>query len=167
MLWTTEKTLLPMKRTKELQHGACTICLPSAVRLRLTYTFLLCALFTLSHELSCLSESVVSIRTMKFNPNASQASRPPSLNKKMNWYILILHSLACGNKPFGSRIVGGEEAKPNSWPWQASLQYYGRHICGASLLNENWVLSAAHCVDQSSDPNRYSVALGKVKFFFK
>ena len=104
---------------------------------------------------------------MKFNPNASQVSRPPSLNKKMNWYILILHSLACGNKPFGSRIVGGEEAKPNSWPWQASLQYYGRHICGASLLNENWVLSAAHCVDQSSDPNRYSVALGKVKFFFK
>ena len=79
MLWTTEKTLLPMKRTKELQHGACTICLPSAVRFRLTYIykrdirlpFLLCALFTLSHELSCLSESVVSIRTMKFNPNAS------------------------------------------------------------------------------------------------
>ena len=29
------------------------------------------------------------------------------------------------------------------------------------------MLSAAHCVDQSSDPNRYSVALGKVKFFFK
>ena len=39
MLWTTEKTLLPMKRTKELQHGACTICLPSAVRLRLTYIY--------------------------------------------------------------------------------------------------------------------------------
>ena len=39
MLWTTEKTLLPMKRTKELQHGACTICLPSAVRFRLTYIY--------------------------------------------------------------------------------------------------------------------------------
>ena len=175
IFWAPEKMLLLMKRTKELQHGACTMCLQSVLRSWLIYIkrvgydcpFLLCALFTLSHELSCLSESVVSIRTMKFNPTASQASRPPSLNKKMNWYILILHSLACGNKPFGSRIVGGEEAKPNSWPWQASLQYYGRHICGASLLNENWVLSAAHCVDQSSDPNRYSVALGKAKFFFK
>ena len=67
--------------------------------------------------------------------------------------------------------MGGEEARPNSWPWQASLQYRGRHICGASLLNDNWILSAAHCVDQSSDPSRYSLALGRLKhcscaFFF-
>ena len=75
------------------------------------------------------------------------------------------HSTGCGNKPFGSRIVGGEEASPNSWPWQVSLRYNGRHICGASLLNEDWVLSAAHCVDHSSDPNRYTLALGKAMFF--
>lgn len=80
--------------------------------------------------------------------------------KRWQW---ILHSTACGVKPFGSRIVGGEEARPNSWPWQVSLRYYGRHICGASLLNQNWVLSAAHCVDQSSDPGRYSLALGRLK----
>ena len=59
--------------------------------------------------------------------------------------------------------MGGEEARPNSWPWQASLRYHGRHICGASLLNQNWVLSAAHCVDQSSDAARYSLALGWLK----
>ena len=56
--------------------------------------------------------------------------------------------------------MGGEEAPPNSWPWQVSLRYNGRHICGASLVNSNWVVSAAHCVDGSSDPNRYSLALG-------
>ena len=69
-------------------------------------------------------------------------------------------STACGQKPFGSRIVGGEEAPLNSWPWQVSLRYNGRHICGASLVNSDWVVSAAHCVDGSSDPNRYSLALG-------
>lgn len=73
----------------------------------------------------------------------------------------IFHPTACGRKPFGSRIVGGEEARPNSWPWQVSLRYNRRHICGASLVNQDWVVSAAHCVYQSSDPGRYSLVLGK------
>ncbi|KAM9410278.1 chymotrypsinogen B [Pholidichthys leucotaenia] len=45
-----------------------------------------------------------------------------------------------------SRIVNGEEAVPHSWPWQVSLQdYTGFHFCGGSLINENWVVTAAHC----------------------
>ncbi|CAG00821.1 unnamed protein product [Tetraodon nigroviridis] len=45
-----------------------------------------------------------------------------------------------------SRIVNGEEAVPHSWPWQVSLQEYtGFHFCGGSLINENWVVTAAHC----------------------
>ena len=69
IFWAPEKMLLLMKRTKEMQHGACTMCLQSVVRSWLIYIkrvgydcpFLLCALFALSHELSCLSESVVSL----------------------------------------------------------------------------------------------------------
>ncbi|XP_066509208.1 chymotrypsin B-like [Hoplias malabaricus] len=45
-----------------------------------------------------------------------------------------------------ARIVNGEEAVPHSWPWQVSLQdFTGFHFCGASLINENWVVTAAHC----------------------
>ncbi|KAG7282479.1 hypothetical protein CRUP_000475 [Coryphaenoides rupestris] len=45
-----------------------------------------------------------------------------------------------------SRIVNGEEAVPHSWPWQVSLQdQTGFHFCGGSLINENWVVTAAHC----------------------
>ncbi|KAI5627111.1 chymotrypsin B1 precursor, partial [Silurus asotus] len=45
-----------------------------------------------------------------------------------------------------ARIVNGEEAVPHSWPWQVSLQdSTGFHFCGGSLVNEYWVVTAAHC----------------------
>nr|XP_029506221.1 chymotrypsin-like elastase family member 1 isoform X2 [Oncorhynchus nerka] len=49
------------------------------------------------------------------------------------------------------RVVGGEVAQPNSWPWQISLQYKSGssyyHTCGGSLIRRGWVMTAAHCVD--------------------
>ena len=36
--------------------------------------------------------------------------------------------------------MGGEEAKPHSWPWQVNLGG-----CGGSLIHPYWVLTAAHC----------------------
>ncbi|TDG99499.1 hypothetical protein EPR50_G00195220 [Perca flavescens] len=52
----------------------------------------------------------------------------------------------CGKAVLNTRIVGGEDAPPGSWPWQASLQNDGSHFCGGSLINDQWVLTAAHCV---------------------
>ncbi|XP_066266987.1 chymotrypsin B-like isoform X2 [Branchiostoma lanceolatum] len=44
------------------------------------------------------------------------------------------------------RIVNGDDATPHSWPWQVSLQTSTDwHYCGGSLVNENWVVTAAHC----------------------
>ncbi|KAI4827879.1 hypothetical protein KUCAC02_031241 [Chaenocephalus aceratus] len=52
------------------------------------------------------------------------------------------------------RVVGGDVAKPNSWPWQISLQYRSgssyHHTCGGTLIAKDWVMTAAHCVDRSS-----------------
>uniref|UniRef100_A0A3Q0SAK9 Chymotrypsin like elastase family member 1, tandem duplicate 2 n=1 Tax=Amphilophus citrinellus TaxID=61819 RepID=A0A3Q0SAK9_AMPCI len=51
------------------------------------------------------------------------------------------------------RVVGGEVARPNSWPWQISLQYQSgsgyAHTCGGTLIKRGWVMTAAHCVDRS------------------
>ncbi|NWI22754.1 OVCH2 protein, partial [Sula dactylatra] len=44
-----------------------------------------------------------------------------------------------------SRIIGGEEAVPYSWPWQVSVQISDEHICGGAVLAKEWVITAAHC----------------------
>ena len=51
-------------------------------------------------------------------------------------------------------IVGGREAIPGAWPWQAALinhtssDTYTGQFCGGSLIAANWVLTAAHCADR-------------------
>ncbi|XP_048091191.1 coagulation factor X [Alosa alosa] len=49
-----------------------------------------------------------------------------------------------------TRVVGGQECPPGECPWQALLMdEEGTGFCGGTILNEYFILSAAHCMNQS------------------
>lgn len=62
----------------------------------------------------------------------------------------------CGvpTEPFNvqQRIFGGYPAKIQSFPWQVFFQYPRG---GGALIDEYWVLTAAHVVEENSDPSMY------------
>uniref|UniRef100_A0A3B4F324 Peptidase S1 domain-containing protein n=1 Tax=Pundamilia nyererei TaxID=303518 RepID=A0A3B4F324_9CICH len=47
--------------------------------------------------------------------------------------------------------------KHGAWPWIVSLQWRGRHACGASVIGSDWLLTAAHC---NVDLQSWSAVLG-------
>uniref|UniRef100_A0A3Q3B8Y9 Tryptase-like n=1 Tax=Kryptolebias marmoratus TaxID=37003 RepID=A0A3Q3B8Y9_KRYMA len=59
----------------------------------------------------------------------------------------------CGTAPLNtnseSRIIGGQDAPAGSWPWQVSL-HIQTTLCGGSLINNQWVLTAAQCFTSNS-----------------
>ncbi|XP_059111890.1 chymotrypsin-C [Peromyscus eremicus] len=79
---------------------------------------------------------------------------------------IVACASSCGDPTFppnlSTRVVGGEDAVPHSWPWQISLQYLKddtwRHTCGGTLITKSHVLTAAHCINKDLT---YRVALGK------
>ncbi|NXW44278.1 TMPS4 protease, partial [Nyctiprogne leucopyga] len=59
--------------------------------------------------------------------------------------VSLLCSKECGESMRTPRVLGGSPAAIEAWPWQVSLQYRKEHICGGSIIDPSWVLTAAHC----------------------
>ena len=53
-----------------------------------------------------------------------------------------------GYVPSFLRVIGGNEARPGTWPWLVALlggkskTYY----CAGFLINKQWIATAAHCI---------------------
>uniref|UniRef100_A0A8C0B3N5 Enteropeptidase n=1 Tax=Buteo japonicus TaxID=224669 RepID=A0A8C0B3N5_9AVES len=82
---------------------------------------------------------------------------------------LVVH-LQCNIKPCGKhlvtqnngiRIVGGSDARREAWPWIVSLHFNYRPVCGASLVSDEWLVTAAHCVyGRQLKPSQWKAVLG-------
>lgn len=60
-------------------------------------------------------------------------------------YVLIIHAFN-----IEQRIAGGKTAELGQFPYFAYLRIYfpdfSTGFCGASLVNDEWVITAAHCL---------------------
>ncbi len=70
--------------------------------------------------------------------NLTQDPTPESLERFLDRYGI------------SSRIVGGEPVDILDYPWQVSLQlqpqFGGGHFCGGTIINNEWILTASHCL---------------------
>merc|ERR1712002_405377 len=92
------------------------------------------------------------------------------LNTMMMFYLLACVALATAQPALDrpvqinraqqtGRIVGGDAAAGGEFPWQVSLQQFGRHFCGGSVIGKNHVMTAAHCVMSNT-----KVAFGSIDY---
>lgn len=89
----------------------------------------------------------------------------------MDFLFFLIATADCGRRFTQlSRVVNGENTTSNSWPWQISLRHRDypsknayRHICGGSLIENDLVLTAAHCVEYEPDTTAFRVIVGKLR----
>ncbi|XP_064102965.1 transmembrane protease serine 9-like isoform X3 [Macrobrachium nipponense] len=68
----------------------------------------------------------------------------------------------CGRINSVNRIVGGVETGVHEYPWQVAITGASSNVpfCGGSIIADQWILTAAHCVSDAR-PRNIKVVIGE------
>ncbi|XP_045694897.1 transmembrane protease serine 4 isoform X1 [Phyllostomus hastatus] len=106
---------------------------------------------------------VQDLHVVEITANSQDLQVQNSSGSCLSGSLVSLQCLACGKSLKAPRVVGGEKASVDSWPWQVSIQYNRQHICGGSILDSHWILTAAHCFRKHLDVSNWKVRVGSDK----
>uniref|UniRef100_A0A8C3IB36 Peptidase S1 domain-containing protein n=1 Tax=Chrysemys picta bellii TaxID=8478 RepID=A0A8C3IB36_CHRPI len=127
--------------------------------------------FASNDNRAALSERIKSILLRRLQTNTGPLEIDPSTFKFSGKFLdpakSVLSLIGCGirgskSPSYTDRITGGVSAQDGEWPWQASLQLNGIHRCGATLISDTWLVTAAHCFRGQLNPLRWTASFGTV-----
>ncbi|XP_031545612.2 transmembrane protease serine 11A isoform X1 [Vicugna pacos] len=104
-----------------------------------------------------LNEKIRNTRALSINASSVQVNAMSSSTGKLTVQA------CCGKRVVPltvNRIMSGDLAVKAAWPWQASLQHNNIHQCGATLISNTWLVTAAHCFKKKANPSQWTVSFG-------
>jgi len=97
---------------------------------------------------------------------AQPASAANSTPEQVSEPLQRARAYAANPKRPPRKVIGGAPAKLGDDPWQVALidgRYSGiKAFCGGSILAEQWVVTAAHCVDRGTTTGDVNILAGVV-----
>ncbi|KAI4891702.1 hypothetical protein NFI96_033342 [Prochilodus magdalenae] len=88
-------------------------------------------------------------------------SSVPSVTTNTTAHPTTVLPVICGTAKLNN-VTGGGNSSAGAWPWMASLQRHGTHVCGGTLVAEQFVLSSAGCFSGFSNASDWTVILGRL-----
>lgn len=86
--------------------------------------------------------------------------------KVISIYVLTFTEISLAFFQYQPLIFGGKKTTPDQFPYLVSVRYMKNgkyeHNCGASIISDRFVLTAAHCYKSKIKFNKYRISVGAV-----